>query len=131
MLVMAKEAVATTFRRNEKVRALDDLPGVPQGMTGRVELVAGFTWIRYRVAFDNGVDLGSIEGRHLARAKQYEAALRQREEAASAPVEVASSNGAVGEEAAASAGEDKTVNGVAVPGHLLERSKRARERLAA
>ena len=48
------KGVATEFRRNEKVRALDDLPGVPKGTEGRVLLVAGFTWTRYRVAFDNG-----------------------------------------------------------------------------
>ena len=42
-----------------------------------------------------------------------------------------SSNGDEGEAAAAGAGGDKTVNGVVVPALLLDRSKRARERLSA
>jgi len=126
---MAK-GVATEFRRNERVRTLDDLPGVPKGTAGKVLLVAGFTWTRYRVAFDNGYDLGSIDGSHLSRSKEYEAALAQRE--AGTSTALASTNGDSAEEAAAEAGgEDKSVNGVSVPGHLLERSRRARERLSA
>jgi hypothetical protein len=123
--------VATEFRRNEKVRALDDLPGVPKGTEGRVLLVAGFTWTRYRVAFDNGYDLGSIDGSHLSRPKEWEAALQQREQATTA---VASTNGdgdAGAGAAAAASGESKVVNGVSVPGHLIERARLARERLGA
>ena len=125
---MAK-GVATEFRRNEKVRTLDDLPGVPQGTEGKVLLVSGFTWTRYRVAFDNGYDLGSIDGSHLSRPKEYEQALALRE--AGASTAVATSNGDSDAVAAESAGEAKVVNGVSVPGHLLERSRRARERLSA
>lgn len=123
--------VATEFRRNEKVRALDDLPGVPKGTEGKVLLVAGFTWTRYRVAFDNGYDLGSIDGSHLSRPKEWEAALEQRERATAA---VATTNGdgdAGAGAAAAASGESKVVNGVSVPGHLIERSRLARERLGA
>lgn len=131
---MAKGAiapkVATEFRRNERVKALDDLPGVPKGTEGQVLLVDGFTWTRYRVAFDNGRDLGSIDGARLARPREYEAALRLREAAAEQEA-VATTNGAAADEAAASSGEGAVVNGVTIPAHLLERSKRARERLAA
>ena len=125
------KGVTTEFRRNERVRALDDLPGVPKGTEGKVLLVDGLTWTRYRVAFDNGRDLGSIDGHHLSRPKEWEAALELREKAAGT---TASSNGdgADGDgAAAAAAGESKVVNGVTVPGHLLERSKKARERLGA
>jgi hypothetical protein len=129
---MAKGAiapkVATEFRRNERVKALDDLPGVPQGTEGRVELVAGFTWTRYRVVFDNGCDLGTIDGTHLSRPREYETALELRE--AAAQPDAAASNGAAADEEATSTGEGAVVNGVTVPAHLLERSKRARERLA-
>jgi hypothetical protein len=123
------KGVATEFRRNERVRTLDALPGVPLGTEGKVLLVAGFTWTRYRVAFDNGYDLGSIDGSHLSRPKEFEQALAQREAADNA-VETATS-GDDGEAAAAGGGEDKVVNGVPVPGHLIERSRRARERLSA
>jgi hypothetical protein len=131
---MAKGAIApkiaAELRRNERVKTLDDLPGVPKGTEGRVLLVDGFTWTRYRVAFDNGYDLGSIDGSHLARPREYEAALRQRETAAQEET-VASSNGAAADEATASSGEGAVVNGVTIPAHLLERSRRARERLTA
>jgi hypothetical protein len=122
--------VATEFRRNERVKALDDLPGVPQGTEGQVLLVAGFTWTRYRVAFDNGRDLGTIDGTHLARPREYEAALRQRETAADQQAVAATNGAAADETAAAGTGEGAVVNGVSIPAHLLERSKRARERLA-
>lgn len=121
----------TEFRRNQKVKLLDPLPGVPQGTEGRVELVAGFTWTRYRVVFDNGVDIGSIDGSMLARPKHYREALEERERAAHTAVESASSNGDSEEAAQATAGDSKVINGVSVPAHLLERSKRARDRLAA
>lgn len=128
---MAKGAIATEFRRNESVRTLDDLPGVPQGTKGRVLLVDGFTWTRYRVAFDNGRDVGSIDGAHLSRAKEYEAALAQRTTAAERGAATPSDDEQDGEAATAAAGEGAVVNGVTIPAHLLERSRRARERLAA
>lgn len=127
---MAPGAIATEFRRNEKVKALDDLPGVPKGTEGKVLLVAGFTWTRYRVAFANGYDLGSIDAAHLARPKEFEAALEQRAAAAENAAAVTESDAGDDGEAAASGGGDKVVNGVTVPAHLLERSKRARDRLA-
>jgi hypothetical protein len=126
---MARGAIATEFRRNERVKLLDDLPGVPAGTEGRVELVAGFTWTRYRVAFDNGSDVGSIDGSHLSLPKEFEAALARRDEVEEETEAVADGDGA--EAAADSSGEDKVVNGVTVPAHLLERSRRARERLTA
>jgi hypothetical protein len=128
---MAKRSAPDEFRRNEKVRTLDPLPGVPAGTQGRVYLVDGFAWTRYRVLFDNGVDVGSLDGTSLARPKDYEAALARREAAAAAQ-EAATTAASDGDgDAAAAAGGDKTVNGVVVPALLLDRSKRARERLSA
>jgi hypothetical protein len=128
---MAKAATLDGFRRGDKVKNLDGLPGVPFGTKGRVSLVDGFTWTRYRVLFDNGVDIGSLDGAVLARPKDFDAALERRSEAALAEVEAESATGDGEAAEAAEGGDDKTVNGVAVPGHLLERSKRARERLTA
>ena len=124
---MAKRLAPDEFKRNEAVKTLDARPGVPQGTKGRVYLVDGFAWTRYRVLFDNGVDVGSLDGSTLARPRDYEAALVRREQAAEAEA------AAVGAEASAEAdagagdggGGDKSVNGVAVPAHLLDRSKRA------
>ncbi|HEX5947436.1 MAG TPA: hypothetical protein VFY82_14215 [Acidimicrobiales bacterium] len=128
---MAKRAAPDVFKRGETVKTLDPLPGVPQGEKGRVYLVDGLVWTRYRVLFDNGVDIGSIDGSALARPDDYDAALERRAEAAQAAEAVASDNGDDGGTAAAGGGGDKTVNGVVVPALLLDRSKRARERLSA
>jgi hypothetical protein len=113
------------------VKNVDYLPGVPAGTRGRVYLVEGFTWTRYRVLFDNGVDIGSLDGAVLARPRDFASALERREQAAIAAESAAEQAEAAAEEDAAPAGEDKTVNGVSVPAHLLDRSRRARERLAA
>ena len=128
---MAKRAAPDVFKRGETVKTLDPLPGVPQGEKGRVYLVDGLVWTRYRVLFDNGVDIGSIDGSALARPDDYDAALERRAEAAQAAEAVASDNGDDSGAAAAGGGGDKTVNGVVVPALLLDRSKRARERLPA
>jgi len=127
---MAKAAF-DGFRRNERVKNLDYLPGVPAGTRGRVYLVEGFAWTRYRVLFDNGVDIGSLDGAVLARPRDFASALERREQVAIAAEEVAEQADEAAEDGAAPAGEDKTVNGVSVPAHLLDRSRRARERLAA
>jgi hypothetical protein len=128
---MAKAATIDRFRKGETVRTLDPLPGVPQGTKGRVYLVDGFAWTRYRVLFENGVDVGSLDGGTLARPKQFQEALDRREQAAAAADVVAGAEEAGDAGAAAGGGESKVVNGVTVPPHLLDRSKRARERLAA
>jgi hypothetical protein len=57
--------------------------------------------------------------------------VERREQAEIAAEAAADEAEAAAEEGAAPAGDDKTVNGVTVPAHLLDRSRRARERLAA
>jgi hypothetical protein len=127
---MAK-AVVDGFKRNEWVKNLDDLPRVPAGTKGRVYLVEGFTWTRYRVLFDNGVDIGSLDGSVLARPRDFGSALERRLQEAAAADASAAAEEVAEDTATAAGGEDKTVNGVAVPSHLLDRSKQARERLTA
>jgi hypothetical protein len=128
---MAKRGAPHEFRRGETVKNLDPLPGVPEGTTGRVYLVDGFAWTRYRVLFANGIDVGSLDGTSLARPRDFEAALARRAQAAEAEEAAAGAAEAESEAAAAGGGGDKTVNGVVVPASLLDRSKRARERLSA
>jgi hypothetical protein len=55
-----------------KVVAAEDLPGVPAGTRGKVILKNGFRWIRYRVEFDNGIGIGSLDRDQLARAKDWD-----------------------------------------------------------
>ena len=53
------------LRMRDKVVASVDLPGVPAGTKGKVLLTGGFNWMRYRVLFDNGVELGDLDARNL------------------------------------------------------------------
>ena len=112
------------LKRHEKVRANIDLPGVPAGTPGKVLVVSGVTWMRYRVLFDNGVEHGLLDGRHIVRPGDF-IPLDQRVEEVAA--EEAMAEAEDGAEAGAAGGGD---NAFGVPAHLLERSKKARDRLA-
>ena len=57
---MAKKDDDGLLKRHQKVEAAVDLPGVPAGTPGKVYLVNGLTWIRYRVAFDDQGQLAGI-----------------------------------------------------------------------
>lgn len=77
------------FKRHDKVVAAVDLPRVPAGTQGRVLYVAGMTWIRYHVMFENGEGISSIDASQLMGldewlTKQYEerVATRRAERAA-------------------------------------------------
>ena len=57
---MSARIVSIELKRHEKVRANVDLPGVPAGTPGKVLVVSGLTWVRYRVLFENGVEHGLL-----------------------------------------------------------------------
>jgi hypothetical protein len=123
---MGKRAAADNgFRRHEKVVANVDMLGIPAGTPGKVLLVNGMTWRRYRVLFANGEDRGSLDHRHLVRPKEF-VPLDQRVEEEVVEETAAESDGDGAAEAAAVDG-----NRFGVPAHLLERSRKARERLGA
>jgi hypothetical protein len=61
------------FRKRQKVVAAVDLPGVPAGTPGKVYYVAGVTWIRYHVLFENGVELSTLDAAQLADRKEWTA----------------------------------------------------------
>jgi hypothetical protein len=54
------------LNKGDKVVATIDLPGVPAGTKGKVILANGFSWLRYRVLFENGAEVGDLDGRQLA-----------------------------------------------------------------
>lgn len=112
------------LKRHEKVRANIDLPGVPAGTPGKVLVVSGVTWMRYRVLFDSGVEHGLLDGRHLVRPGDFIPLDQRVEEVAVADEAAVEAGEAAGDGAAAD-------NAFGVPAHLLDRSKKARERLAA
>ncbi len=69
---MAKQREDDRLRRHEKVVSAEDMPGVPRGTRGKVTLVNGFAWIRYRVYFENGADVGSLDRSQLVPADEWE-----------------------------------------------------------
>jgi hypothetical protein len=117
---------AIDLDRHDKVRANIDLPGVPAGTKGKVLQKTGVTWIRFRVLFENGVEIGLLDGRHLVKPKQF-VPLDQRTAVEVSTTATAAATDA-GDGGAAAVAAD---NPYGVPAHLLERSKRARERLTA
>ena len=56
------------YREKQRVQAAQDLEGVPEGTKGKVLMVTGLSWIRYRVRFDNGVELTMLDAEQLAPA---------------------------------------------------------------
>ncbi len=54
------------LRIGDKVEAIADLDGVASGTAGKVILANGFSWLRYRVLFVNGVELGDLDHRTIA-----------------------------------------------------------------
>lgn len=128
---MAKTDTASRdLRKGAKVVARTALRDVPEGTTGKVILVAGLTWIRYWVRFDNGISLGTVDRKVLATPEEWQRFLAGDEE-------VATSDGAsAADEGAADAGGDDaggvtTPNGTFVSQKHIDRAKAARARLAA
>jgi hypothetical protein len=68
-VVSMAEADGLPFHLKDKVEAAADLPGVPVGTPGVVAAVAGLSWIRYRVRFENGVELGTLDAKYLVLRK--------------------------------------------------------------
>lgn len=62
---MAKRRDSNLLQRNDHVVAAEALRNIPVGTRGKVLLANGFTWKRYWVKFDNGVDMGSISREQL------------------------------------------------------------------
>ena len=61
----------TKFKKGTRVVATDTLRGVPEGTPGNVRIAVGLTWLRYRVTFDNGVDIGSVGHSKLVPEKDW------------------------------------------------------------
>ena len=126
---MPKKSTGETLVRKERVKAAVDLRGVPEGTEGRVIVSNGFDWVRYWVAFDNGVEMGSLHRDKLVRVKEWDQYLIDRELAAErAANAVEAGDDDAGEAAGGGGGDGATVNGVLVPQLLLDRTKAALDR---
>jgi hypothetical protein len=56
------------LKPHAKVVTITNIPGVPEGTKGKVLLANGMNWRRYRVLFENGVERGHLDGRHIGPA---------------------------------------------------------------
>ena len=54
------------LRMGDRVLSTVELQGVAVGTEGKVILANGFNWQRYRVLFNNGVELGDLDQRNIA-----------------------------------------------------------------
>ena len=54
------------LRIGDKVVSTVELHGVPVGTEGKVILANGFNWLRYRVLFSNGIEMGDLDHRNIA-----------------------------------------------------------------
>ena len=117
------------LQKKEVVKAAINLRGVPEGTTGQVILSNGLDWVRYWVAFDNGVEVGSLHRDKLIREDEWDDYLLKREQTlqkAENETELTDDS----EEPPSSSGSGGVeVNGVLVPQLLLDRTQAALERL--
>ena len=129
---MPKKRSTDTLRRKDRVRAAESLRGVPEGTKGRVMMANGFSWPRYWVAFDNGVEMGSLGREKLVPDAEWKSFLKEREaaekRALEAPEEAEATADAEGDAAAGTSGGGATVNGVAIPQLLIDRTQAALNR---
>lgn len=71
MLLWKPHALATPhsgqidLKLGDRVRSIVDLDGAPAGTEGKVVLANGFNWLRYRVLFDNGTEIGDLDHRNI------------------------------------------------------------------
>jgi len=125
------------FRKNEHVIATEDLRGVPEGTPGRIKLVNGFDWVRYWVFFENGVQLGSIDGTQLVRPQHWrqfkidreERLEREAREAEAALLAPADAGGETAAEAVVDGDDPLAALRAKVGPRLLELSAKARIRV--
>ena len=122
------DTLPQNLQKKEVVKAAINLRGVPEGTTGQVILSNGLDWVRYWVAFDNGVEVGSLHRDKLIREDEWDDYLLKREQTlqkAENETELTDDS----EEPPSSSGSGGVeVNGVLVPQLLLDRTQAALER---
>ncbi len=53
------------LKMNDRVVSTAEINGVPVGTEGKVILANGFNWLRYRVLFENGMEVGDCDHRNI------------------------------------------------------------------
>ena len=60
---MARKDDTPVFKQHQKVVAAHDLPGVAAGTPGKILLINGLAWVRYRVLFEGRIERGHAQRR--------------------------------------------------------------------
>src|SRR4051812_7310591 len=62
---MAQRDDDVQFKQHSKVVAAHDLPGIAAGTPGKVLLINGLSWVRYRVLFEGHIERGMLSAGDL------------------------------------------------------------------
>jgi hypothetical protein len=62
---MAQRDDDVVFKKHQKVVAARDLPGIAAGTPGKILLINGLSWVRYRVLFEGPIERGMLSADDL------------------------------------------------------------------
>jgi hypothetical protein len=74
---MAQRNDEVLFEQHGKVVAAHDLPGIAAGTPGKVLLINGLSWVRYRVLFEGRIERGMLSAGDLTTPEAWAAQQRQ------------------------------------------------------
>ena len=74
---MAQRDDDVQFKQHSKVVAAHDLPGIAAGTPGKVLLMNGLSWVRYRVLFEGRVERGMLSADDLTTPDAWAAQERE------------------------------------------------------
>jgi hypothetical protein len=70
---MAQRDDDVVFKQHQKVVAAHDLPGIAAGTPGKILLINGLSWVRYRVLFEGHVERGMLNADDLTTPNEWAA----------------------------------------------------------
>jgi len=76
---MAQRDDDVVFKQHQKVVAAHDLPGIPGGTPGKILLINGLSWVRYRVLFEGRIERGMLNADDLTTRAAWVAQQREAE----------------------------------------------------
>jgi hypothetical protein len=75
---MARKDDTPVFKQHQKVVAARDLPGVVAGTPGKILLINGLAWVRYRVLFEGRIERGMLNAEDLTTPRAWQAEADER-----------------------------------------------------
>lgn len=97
---MTSTETSTEYKRGTRVVLANDIPGVPEGTHGKLGRALGFGLKRYRVSFDNQVEVMSVVHNILVPEKEWPSFLKSRTEQAAKQARIAAAQARIAAEQA-------------------------------